>query len=67
MTVNGQGVFVDNRLENKKITFADLGLYDAPAIEFRIGVKDAAVHRGGINLFGKDFGDYPQSIIMTLK
>ncbi len=67
VTVNGQGVFVDNRLENKKITFADLGLYDAPAIEFRIGVKDDAVHRGGINLFGKDFGDYPQSIIMTLK
>ena len=44
-----------------------LGLYDRPSVEFKIGVKPDAVHRGGINLFGKHFGDYPQSIVMTVK
>ena len=46
---------------------SDLKLYDGSAIKLDIGIKDDAVHRGGLNLFGKNFGDYPQSIIMTLK
>lgn len=28
-----------------------------------IGVEKTAVHVGGTNLFGKNFGDFPQDII----
>lgn len=38
-----------------------------PYLSLRIGVKDDAAHRGGINLFGKDFGDYQQDIIVRYK
>ena len=37
------------------------------AVKFTIGIKQDAVHRGGLNLFGKNFGDYQQAIIMTIK
>ena len=64
--VTTEGVFDNNVLVNKAVTFNDLALINQPYIKFSIGVKPDAVHRGGINLFGKNFGDFPQSIIMTL-
>ncbi len=50
-----------------KIKLDDLKLHESNAVSFEIGVKEDAVHRGGLNLFGKNFGDFPQAIIMTLK
>ena len=35
-------------------------------ISVRIGVKEDAVHKGGMNLFGNGFGDYPQDIVMKM-
>lgn len=67
IAVNGDGVFVDNVLAGKEITFDDLDLYGSDFVELRIGIKNAAAHKGGINLFGKNFGDYPQAIVMTVK
>ena len=32
----------------------------------KIGIKPDAIHKGGINLFGKNFGDYKQSIILKI-
>ena len=29
-------------------------------------IKEDAVHRGGLNLFGKNFGDYNQALVLTL-
>ncbi|MBB6635755.1 ArsR/SmtB family transcription factor [Cohnella thailandensis] len=40
----------------------DLKLIHRPNIRLRIGVKPDAVHQGGLNLFGKQFGDYEQDI-----
>lgn len=48
------------------ITLADLKIPSSDFITFRIGVKSDAVHKGGINLFGKEFGDFEQDIKMTL-
>jgi len=45
----------------------DLQLEKMPFITLRIGIKPDAKHQGGINLFGKGFGDYPQGIIMRLE
>ncbi len=66
ITINSDGVFLDGQLVNKNITFNDLQLFDGSAIQLTIGIKDDAKHKGGINLFGKNFGDYPQGIKMML-
>lgn len=66
ITINSDGVFLDGQLVNKKITFNDLKLFQGTAIQLTIGIKEDAKHKGGINLFGKNFGDYPQGIKMTL-
>ena len=34
-----------------------------PYLSLKIGVEKNAVHVGGMNLFGKNFGDFPQDII----
>ena len=47
--------------------FDNLHILDGAAIKLTIGIKDDAVHKGGINLFGKNFGDYDQAIVMTIK
>lgn len=67
ITVNSEGVFTDNHFVTDSVRFADLKIYDGAAIKLDIGIKDDARHKGGINLFGKHFGDYPQSIVMMLK
>ena len=49
------------------VKFDDLKLYEGSAIKLDIGIKEDAEHKGGINLFGKNFGDYPQAIVMIVK
>ena len=67
IAVNEDGVFMDNVLVTNKIRFSDLGLYGRSAVKFEIGIKENAEHKGGLNLFGKDFGDFPQAIVMSVK
>jgi predicted transcriptional regulator len=35
-------------------------------VKVRIGISARAKHEGGINIFGKGFGDYDQDIILKL-
>ena len=49
------------------MTIDDLKLGEKPFVDLKIGVKDDAEHVGGMNLFGKNFGDYNQAIVMTIK
>ncbi|MER9545553.1 transcriptional regulator, partial [Mesorhizobium sp. M0437] len=37
------------------------------SIRVRIGVKDDAKRPGGINIFGKGFGNYDQDILLRIK
>lgn len=67
VTVTKEGIYLDEKFLDNHITFDDLKLFDGAAIQLTIGIKDDAVHKGGINLFGKNFGDYPQAIIMELR
>lgn len=67
LKINRHGVFLDNALCNDQITLSDLDLYGHDTIRFKIGIKDTAKHIGGINLFGKNFGDFPQAIKMTVR
>jgi predicted transcriptional regulator len=36
------------------------------SITVRIGVKEDAEHVGGINIFGRGFGNYDQDLMMRL-
>lgn len=44
----------------------DLDLGESPFITIRIGVKENAVNAGGVTLFGQEFGNVPQNILLTL-
>ncbi|PLS01921.1 ArsR/SmtB family transcription factor [Neobacillus cucumis] len=48
------------------ITVEHLSIVEREYISFRIGIKEDAVHKGGINLFGSNFGDYPQDIKLKI-
>lgn len=48
------------------VTIADLRLNQRPGLRVRIGVKPDAVHKGGVNLFGKQFGDHEQDLMMRI-
>lgn len=46
------------------ITLKDLGISNNDNITFKIGIKEDAQHKGGMNIFGKECGDYQQDIKM---
>lgn len=63
--VDGTGAYLDDeRISDVRIE--ELKLDKEPFIRLSIGVKEDAVHQGGINLFGEKFGDYDQAIILRL-
>lgn len=45
----------------------DLGLRAGEPIRVRIGVRPEAVHVGGINIFGRGFGNYPQDLELRVE
>lgn len=48
------------------VNLQDLGLLERDFLSFKIGIKKDAVHKGGINIFGKNFGDYTQDIKLRI-
>lgn len=64
--VTQAGSYVDG-IEVSSVTLRDLRLDEFPWITVRIGVKDDAVNVGGLNIFGRCFGNYPQDILMRLR
>ena len=66
ITVNESGVWEDNAFVTDQVRFSDLKIGENMSVRLDIGVKDDAEHKGGVNLFGKNFGNYPQAIIMTI-
>ena len=64
--VNGDGSFVDG-LEVSSVSLEDLHLADRDTISVRIGVKEDAENVGGVNIFGRRFGNYAQDIVLRLR
>ncbi|WP_308636418.1 ArsR/SmtB family transcription factor [Paenibacillus silvisoli] len=57
-------------LDNERVSsvvLGDLKLRDSSFISLKIGVKATAVHKGGVNLFGRGFGDHDQAITMNVQ
>ncbi len=67
ISITPNGVYLDSKLVNPNITLDTLNLLQNNYLEFTIEVKKDAEHRGGINLFGANFGNYPQHIIMKIQ
>jgi predicted transcriptional regulator len=63
--ITKQGSFVDG-LPISKVTIDDVGLADHHSIRMKIGIEENAPHPGGINIFGRGFGNYDQDIVMRL-
>ena len=63
--INGQGSFVDG-IQISHVTLDDLNIDQHRSIRMRIGVKEDANHPGGINIFGRGFGNYDQDIVLRI-
>ncbi|MFA6937718.1 MAG: ArsR family transcriptional regulator [Treponema sp.] len=62
-SVTNEGSFVDG-VKISEVKLADLHISEHHSIRVKIGVKDDAEHMGGMNIFGKGFGNYDQGIIL---
>lgn len=64
--VNTDGAYIDGHTLSA-LTVQDLEIDREKLITVRLGVKDDALNVGGINLFGRSFGNYPQDIALNLE
>lgn len=64
--VNATGTYVDG-VKISPVSLKDLDLETHHSIRLRIGVKEDARHPGGINIFGRGFGNYDQDIVLRLE
>lgn len=62
-SVTDEGSFVDGA-KISDVTLADLHMDEHHSIRVQIGVKKNAEHVGGMNIFGKGFGNYDQGIVL---
>ncbi len=63
--VNALGTFLDNdQISNQ--TIDSLHINDSCFISVKIGIKEDAKNVGGVSLFGEQFGDYPQNIVLKM-
>jgi predicted transcriptional regulator len=63
--VSASGTTVDG-MPLSGVTLPELQLRPSEPIRVRIGVEPGAVHVGGINIFGRGFGNYPQDLVLSI-
>lgn len=63
--VTQAGSYLDD-VRVSDVTLNDLKVIGNKSVRFKIGIKPDAANIGGINLFGKGFGDYEQDILMRV-
>ncbi|WP_308422783.1 ArsR/SmtB family transcription factor [Paenibacillus nasutitermitis] len=49
------------------VTVDELGVLNNMYMSLKIGIKEDAIHKGGMNLFGREFGDHPQDIKLLME
>lgn len=62
--ITDEGVSLDGKLVNSKVSLASLMLSEKNYIKFTIANYKNATYEGGFSILGKSFGDYPQDIEM---
>lgn len=64
--VTPEGSYIDGvRLSN--VTLDQLRIAEQSFLSMRIGIKEDAYNVGGINIFGCEFGNYPQDIVLRMR
>jgi predicted transcriptional regulator len=63
--ISDSGSFIDG-IRISDVTIGDLRLDERHSIRMRIGIREEARHPGGVNIFGRGFGNYDQDIVMRL-
>ncbi|CDP51742.1 ArsR/SmtB family transcription factor [Paradevosia shaoguanensis] len=63
--VTHSGTYVDG-VKISPVSLKDLDVQTHHSIRLRIGVKEDARHPGGVNIFGRGFGNYDQDIVLRL-
>jgi len=63
--ITNDGTFVDG-MKISPVSLKELDLENHRSIRLKIGVNDDAKHPGGINIFGRGFGNYDQDIVLRL-
>ncbi|MBB4121931.1 ArsR/SmtB family transcription factor [Martelella radicis] len=63
--VTETGAYVDG-VRISDICLADLGLDRHHSIRLSISVREDARHPGGVNIFGRGFGNYDQDIVLRI-
>lgn len=64
-TITDKGCFVDG-VGISRVTLNQLNLADHHSIRLKIGIEEKAQRPGGVNIFGRGFGNYDQDIVMRL-
>jgi predicted transcriptional regulator len=64
--VTPEGAYVDG-MQVSSVTVDELNIGSGGFISMRIGIKENAARIGGVNIFGRHFGNYPQDIVMRLR
>ena len=59
------GTYVDG-VKISPLSLKDLDIANHNSIRLRIGIKENAHHPGGMNIFGRGFGNYDQDIVLKL-
>jgi predicted transcriptional regulator len=63
--ITEQGCYVDDEKASAYV-LNEFQLGKKNYIAVRIGIKEDAKHKGGLNLFGEGFGDFAQNIVMKI-
>ena len=63
--ITGEGCFIDG-VKVTDVTLADLSLNEHHSIRLRVGIDETAQNPGGVNIFGRGFGNHDQDIVMRL-
>jgi predicted transcriptional regulator len=63
--IDETGSYLDD-VKVSSVTLNEIEMYKQKFINLKVGVKSDAVNVGGINLFGKGFGDHNQDILMRI-
>lgn len=63
--VGPNGSYVDGQ-KISDVTINDLNLSEKQSIRVRIEVRQDSSHPGGVNIFGRGFGNYDQDIVLRL-
>jgi predicted transcriptional regulator len=63
--ITGRGCFIDGA-KVSDVTLLDLAIEEHHSIRMRVGIDEHARNPGGVNIFGRGFGNYDQDIVMRL-